>query len=151
MLAQGIDFAFYNSTASAQDLDDLRRALGLEQWNLFRASYGTRLALTAMRDTPAGIRGFTSVLGIAFIVALGAVIVATAQDNPFLLGFGVPACAGRIFLLPWLIIVGTLGVVFFAVAAWARHWWTLASRLHYSLVALACVGLTAEILSLGLL
>ena len=31
MLAQGIDFAFYNTIASAQDLDDLRRALGLEQ------------------------------------------------------------------------------------------------------------------------
>ena len=56
MLAQGIDFAFYNTMTSAQDLDDLRRALGHEQWNLFGGSYGTRLALTAMRDRPAGIR-----------------------------------------------------------------------------------------------
>ena len=97
------------------------------------------------------LAGLTALLGIAFVVALGAVIAATAQDNPFLLGFGVPAGAGRIFLLPWLIIIGTIGVVFFAVVAWARHWWTLPNRLHYSLVALACLGLTAEILSLGLL
>jgi pimeloyl-ACP methyl ester carboxylesterase len=56
MLAAGIDFATYNSKTSAQDLDDLRKVLGYESWNLFGASYGTRLALTAMRDTPDGIR-----------------------------------------------------------------------------------------------
>jgi hypothetical protein len=56
-------------------------------------------------------------LGIAFVVALGAVIAATAQDNAFLLGFGVPGGAGRIFRLPWLLMVGTIGVAFFAVAA----------------------------------
>jgi pimeloyl-ACP methyl ester carboxylesterase len=95
--------------------------------------------------------GFTALLGIVFVIALGAVIAATAQENAFLLGFGVPGSAGRIFLLPWLLMMGTIGVVFFAVAAWARHWWTLTGRLHYSLVALACVGLIAEILSLGLL
>jgi hypothetical protein len=97
------------------------------------------------------LAGFTALLGIAFVVALGAVIAATAPDNAFLLGFGVPGSAGPIFLLPWLLMVGTIGVVFFAVVAWPRHWWTLTGRLHYSLVALACVGLTAEILSLGLL
>jgi pimeloyl-ACP methyl ester carboxylesterase len=56
MLAQGIDFSAYNSKTSALDLDELRQALGYEEWNLFGASYGTRLALTAMRDTPDGIR-----------------------------------------------------------------------------------------------
>jgi hypothetical protein len=65
-------------------------------------------------------------------------------------GRGAPAGAGRVILLPWLILVGTLGVVSFAVAACARHWWTVTGRLHYLLIALACVGLTAEILSLGL-
>lgn len=56
MLAKGIDFSAYNSKTSAQDLNELRRALGYEQWILFGASYGTRLALTAMRETPSGIR-----------------------------------------------------------------------------------------------
>ena len=46
ILPQGVDFDFYNSIANAQDLDDLRRALGYEQWNLFGISYGTRVALT---------------------------------------------------------------------------------------------------------
>jgi pimeloyl-ACP methyl ester carboxylesterase len=46
----------YNSAESAADLNDLRLALGYHEWNLFGTSYGTRLALTAMRDFPDGIR-----------------------------------------------------------------------------------------------
>ncbi|WP_376695942.1 alpha/beta fold hydrolase [Wenzhouxiangella sp. EGI_FJ10305] len=56
MLAKGIDFSAYNSQSSARDLSDLRRALGYQQWNLFGISYGSRLALTAMREAPSGIR-----------------------------------------------------------------------------------------------
>lgn len=56
MEAEDLDFSAYNSATSALDLDDLRRALGYERWNVFGASYGTRLALTAARDVPGGIR-----------------------------------------------------------------------------------------------
>ncbi len=56
MLGEGIDFASYNSAASAQDLADMRVVLGFEEWNLFGGSYGTRLALTTMRDAPEGVR-----------------------------------------------------------------------------------------------
>ncbi len=54
--SQGVNLAAYNSAQSAADLDDLRLALGYEQLNLFGASYGTRYALTMMRDRPEGIR-----------------------------------------------------------------------------------------------
>ena len=54
--ASGIDLTLYNSQQSAADLDMLRRALGYESWNVLGISYGTRLALTAMRDYPEGIR-----------------------------------------------------------------------------------------------
>ena len=56
MRSAGYDLSQYNSVASAHDLQDLRRALGYEQWNLHAASYGTRLALVAMRVAPQGIR-----------------------------------------------------------------------------------------------
>lgn len=46
----------YSSVASASDLEDLRRALGYEEWNLYGISYGTRLALTTMRTQPEGLR-----------------------------------------------------------------------------------------------
>jgi pimeloyl-ACP methyl ester carboxylesterase len=50
------DLDCYNSAAVAADLADLRRALGIREWNLLGESYGTRYALTAMRDQPEGIR-----------------------------------------------------------------------------------------------
>jgi uncharacterized protein (DUF885 family)/pimeloyl-ACP methyl ester carboxylesterase len=53
---QGVDLTQYNSAANAADLEDLRIALGYEQVNLYGTSYGTKLALTAMRDHPQGIR-----------------------------------------------------------------------------------------------
>jgi pimeloyl-ACP methyl ester carboxylesterase len=54
--AQHVNFAAYNSVASAADLADLRQALGYKEWNLYGISYGTRLALTTMREHPEGIR-----------------------------------------------------------------------------------------------
>lgn len=56
LLAQGIDLSAYNSAASAADLDDLRLALGYEKLNLYGVSYGTRLALTMIRDHPEAVR-----------------------------------------------------------------------------------------------
>ena len=48
--------AAYNSAENAADVADLRRALGVSEWNLYGVSYGTRLALTIMRDQPEGVR-----------------------------------------------------------------------------------------------
>src|SRR5690606_30365469 len=56
LVDEGIDFSNFDSEASAADLRDLRQALGYPQWNLYGLSYGSRLALTAMRADPQGIR-----------------------------------------------------------------------------------------------
>lgn len=56
LVDEDVDFADYNSAASAADLEDLRVALEYEEWNLYGISYGTRLAQQAMRDHPDGIR-----------------------------------------------------------------------------------------------
>ncbi|MDQ2691031.1 MAG: alpha/beta hydrolase, partial [Chloroflexota bacterium] len=56
LLAEGTDLSAYNSAASATDLNDLRVALGYESLNLYGVSYGTRLALTLMRDYPQAVR-----------------------------------------------------------------------------------------------
>ncbi|HEX2622079.1 MAG TPA: alpha/beta fold hydrolase, partial [Phototrophicaceae bacterium] len=53
---EGVNLAAYTSAASAADINDLRIALGYDQINLYGISYGTRLALTVMRDFPQGIR-----------------------------------------------------------------------------------------------
>lgn len=53
---EGVNLAAYTSAANAADLNDLRLALGYEEWNLYGLSYGTRLAQTIMRDYSEGIR-----------------------------------------------------------------------------------------------
>lgn len=56
LLAEGIDLALFDSLQSAADVEYLRLALGYDAWNLYGASYGTRLALTVMREFPEGVR-----------------------------------------------------------------------------------------------
>jgi pimeloyl-ACP methyl ester carboxylesterase len=56
LISQGIDLTGYNTVETAGDLNDLRKTLGYEQWNLYGTSSGTRTILTLMRIHPEGIR-----------------------------------------------------------------------------------------------
>ena len=56
LVAEGIDLAAYNTAENAADVEALRLALGIEQWDVLSISYGTRLALQVMRDYPDGLR-----------------------------------------------------------------------------------------------
>lgn len=56
LIDEGVDLQAYNSLENAADVADLRVALGYDEWNLYGVSYGTRLALTVMRDHPEGVR-----------------------------------------------------------------------------------------------
>jgi pimeloyl-ACP methyl ester carboxylesterase len=51
----GIDLSAYNTRESAADLDALRRFLGVEKISLWGISYGTHLALSAMKYHGEGI------------------------------------------------------------------------------------------------
>jgi len=53
---RGIDVDAYTTWDSAMDMRDIRRALGLEQWNLFGTSYGTELAQMVLQVDEAGTR-----------------------------------------------------------------------------------------------
>ncbi len=54
--AQGYDLTQYNSAVIAQDIGDLRKALGIKTYNLYGGSYGTRVAMAVMQHAPADIR-----------------------------------------------------------------------------------------------
>jgi len=56
LVRQGIDLSQYNSKRISQDMEALRKALGLRQWNVWGASYGSRLAFTYARYYPATTR-----------------------------------------------------------------------------------------------
>ncbi|MEZ4668821.1 MAG: alpha/beta hydrolase [Anaerolineae bacterium] len=53
---EGIHLGAYNSRENATDVYDLGHALGYESVDLYGISYGTRLALTIMRDHPDIVR-----------------------------------------------------------------------------------------------
>src|SRR6185436_15814914 len=55
LIERGIDLSAYNSKEIAADVNDLCKLLGYTSWDLWGASYGTRIALTMMRDFPQGI------------------------------------------------------------------------------------------------
>ncbi|MEA2176686.1 MAG: hypothetical protein QOD00_4278 [Blastocatellia bacterium] len=56
LVKDGVDLTGYDSVQSAADIEDLRRVLGYEKWNLYGVSYSSRLMLEVMRDYPRGIR-----------------------------------------------------------------------------------------------
>ncbi len=53
----GVDLTGYTTLESARDVDDLRRALGLEKVSLLGHSYGTHLALAIVREFGAHVEG----------------------------------------------------------------------------------------------
>jgi pimeloyl-ACP methyl ester carboxylesterase len=50
------DLRFFTTTIAMQDMDAVREALGVPQWNLIGGSYGTRAALEYLRQFPAQVR-----------------------------------------------------------------------------------------------
>jgi len=56
LVERGIDLASYSTIENTTDIDDLRKVLKINQWNLYGVSYGTRIAQTMMQHYPGGIR-----------------------------------------------------------------------------------------------
>ena len=56
LMAGGINFDHFNTTAAAADVELLRQLFGYDEWSIWGISYGTRLGLTIMRDHPNGVR-----------------------------------------------------------------------------------------------
>lgn len=56
LIDKGIKLQAFNSAESAADVERLRHVMGYESINLYGVSYGTRMALTIMRDHPNNIR-----------------------------------------------------------------------------------------------
>ncbi|PVZ63407.1 alpha/beta fold hydrolase [Pelagibaculum spongiae] len=52
----GANLNAYNSIHNAMDFIQLRKSLGIPEWNIYGISYGTRLATTIIRENNEGIR-----------------------------------------------------------------------------------------------
>ena len=56
LFAEGHDLYSYNSKNMAADLQDLRKAIGYDSWNLLGESYGTHVTQIVLREAPEGLR-----------------------------------------------------------------------------------------------
>lgn len=95
----GIDLSAYNTVENAADFADLRKALGIAEWNVFGVSYGTYLAQTLMYQHPEGIRTVTldsvEPLDDAKMASFIADNASEAFGNLFAACEAQPACAAR--------------------------------------------------------
>jgi pimeloyl-ACP methyl ester carboxylesterase len=97
------DPRFYTTSLAADDLDDVRAALGYQQLNLYGISYGTRLALTYLRQHPDRTRAVILDGVVPQDEALGLEVARDAQhalDLIFARCAADSACAGAFPDLP---------------------------------------------------
>lgn len=53
---EGTDLTKYNTRQNALDVPAVLRALGYEEWNIYGISYGTKLTMEVLRQSPEGTR-----------------------------------------------------------------------------------------------
>jgi len=97
------DPRFFTTSVAVRDLDALRDALGVEQWNLYGVSYGTRVAQHYLRRYDARVRSVILDGVVPAELPLGPAIAADAQsalDAIFARCAAQPACAERFANLP---------------------------------------------------
>jgi pimeloyl-ACP methyl ester carboxylesterase len=92
------DPRFYTTSVAVRDLEALREALGIEQWNVYGVSYGTRVAQHYVRRYPERVRALVLDGVVPAPVALGPDVARHAQaalDRIFARCGADAACAQR--------------------------------------------------------
>jgi pimeloyl-ACP methyl ester carboxylesterase len=108
-------------------------------------------ASTARARKARWIAGLASLLALGFLSGLVVIFIQVGTVNPYILAFGVPGQAAWLFLLPWMVLGFTLPTLIFTVLAWKQKWWNRTSRIHYSLVAAACLAFSVSAIWMKLL
>src|SRR6516225_1442412 len=55
-VGRGVDLADFGTRTTAEDIDQVRQALGIGRWNVYSESYGTTVAMTLMALHPDTLR-----------------------------------------------------------------------------------------------
>jgi pimeloyl-ACP methyl ester carboxylesterase len=99
------DPRFYTTSVAVRDLDAVRAALGLQTWNLYGVSYGTRVAQHYLRRYPEHVRSVVLDGVVPPPLALGPDVAREAQralEQIFARCAQDPKCAARFAALPQL-------------------------------------------------
>jgi len=75
------DTRFYTTSIAVKDLEKLRDVLGIEKWNIYGVSYGTRVALHYLRRYPEHVRTMTLDAAVPPGTALGPGIAIEAEKS----------------------------------------------------------------------
>lgn len=86
-----------------------------------------------------------ALLALCFVAGLLYFMAVTAGQNTYLLLFGLVGSAGALFVLPYVLCVMALASSVLALLSWRQGWWSVAARVHHSLVAGAQLGVLALI------
>ena len=99
------DPRFYTTSVAVQDLDRVRAALGVEQWNVYGVSYGTRVAQHYLRRYPKRVRSVVLDGVVPPRLALGPDVAREAQralEQIFARCAAEAQCGARFASLPQL-------------------------------------------------
>ena len=90
-------------------------------------------------------------LNVLLVIALLLFLFEQFAGIPADYYYGVPPLLTAVFILGLVSTVLTVGVVVCAILAWWGHFWSVGRRVHYSLVALAALVLTWQLVYWNLL
>ncbi len=83
--------------------------------------------------------------GLLFFILFAGIIGMISDIDP---AFNVPRiffesdeALKSLLVIPYLIALSTIAIVGFAVLAWLKKYWNVWARIHYTLIALCCLGL----------
>ena len=99
------DPRFYTTSVAVRDLDAVRAALGIESWNVYGVSYGTRVAQHYLRQYPERVRSVVLDGVVPPPLALGPDVAREAQralEQIFARCAADAACGSRFAALPQL-------------------------------------------------
>lgn len=99
------DPRFYTTSVAVRDLDAVRAALGIETWNVYGVSYGTRVAQQYLRRYPERVRSVVLDGVVPPPLALGPDVAREAQralEQIFARCAADAACGSRFAALPQL-------------------------------------------------
>ncbi|NJO03645.1 MAG: hypothetical protein HC880_19940, partial [Bacteroidia bacterium] len=96
------------------------------------------------------VTGLTALSSLVFLGGMANYMMETVQRSDFLLLFGLVGEAQPLFILSYLISLGSLASIFFALQSWRKLWWKQGGRVLYSLVSLSCLWVTVLIFKYAL-
>lgn len=93
----------------------------------------------------------TSLLNLAFVAILAPTLILTMQGGDVPVLYGLAPALMAALVIPLITVPLTALLLVLAALAWRRRFWSLAGRIHYTLVALSAVAFTWSLAYLNMI